>query len=268
MAAENHCQRLQESLMGSTDMAEDPEHLASCGECRQFRATIETLGKNRSNLFSPPPARLVRSILNQAFPPPAGLPWPLALLTILAAVGILVFSSLALYRSQSPSSVPQKTVSPAEPRLNSPAPSLPLAGNPGLHPDTRRIIMTDGEHLVSGPDGTQFELSGRVDIRILDRGFILQEGVITAHVKPGKTPFIGKTPHGTLEVLGTVFKVMVKIDRSYVSVHEGKVRVKPLQGSSRVLTAAETLEMSATPDTFGNASSTWACPPGQETIQR
>lgn len=264
MAAEKECQRLSDSLLNGKENPDLAGHIATCVDCQRLQQNIQRLNGLRSAFFPPASPASIRSIVDQVFPAPT-FPWPLTLLTLTAALGILVFSLIAV-SSISPSSAtrPPSKVVPALPGQQ--IKPLPVAANPGLHPDTRRIIMAAGERLVTAPDGTQFELSGRVDLRILDRGFILQEGMIIAHVKPGKGPFIGKTPHGTIEVVGTVFKVMVKIDRTFVSVLDGRVKIRPLRGAPRNLSVAEGFEMSATPD--GTATSTWACPPGQESHQR
>ena len=89
------------------------------------------------------------------------------------------------------------------------------------------------------PDGSLLDLQGPLDARVLVRGFRIETGTIRATVQPGEKPFIGKTLHGDIRVLGTIFTCHSEKEKTEVTVEQGKVEITPRQGPVRVLVAGE-----------------------------
>ncbi|GAB4271484.1 MAG: hypothetical protein Kow0029_09230 [Candidatus Rifleibacteriota bacterium] len=93
------------------------------------------------------------------------------------------------------------------------------------------------------PDGSSLKVRGPARLAICPRGFHLIEGSLTAKVARGNTKFTGTTPHGKIEVLGTVFSCESTAQKTVVKVIEGKVKVIPDIGTAVTLTAGESTEM-------------------------
>jgi uncharacterized cupin superfamily protein len=108
------------------------------------------------------------------------------------------------------------------------------------------ISIFNGETAeIQVPDGSTLKVTGPARLNVAPRGFHLVSGTLIAKVAKHSTSFTGTTPHGTIEVLGTVYSCESTAHKTVVKVIEGKVRVTPDNGSAVILQAGETTEMSA-----------------------
>lgn len=93
------------------------------------------------------------------------------------------------------------------------------------------------------PDGSTLKVEGPARLNIAPRGFHLASGFLIATVCKGKGTFVASTPHGQIEVLGTVFSCNSTAQKTIVKVIEGKVKIKPEKEPERLLNAGETAQM-------------------------
>ncbi|HNV71855.1 MAG TPA: FecR domain-containing protein, partial [Candidatus Ozemobacteraceae bacterium] len=84
---------------------------------------------------------------------------------------------------------------------------------------------------------------GPARVQAFARGFFIEQGVLRAMVKPGVVPFTGRTPHGEIIVLGTIFVCRVGEHQTEVQVEQGKVRIVSMRGPERVLVAGQKASM-------------------------
>ncbi|HEX7896910.1 MAG TPA: DNRLRE domain-containing protein [Planctomycetota bacterium] len=90
-----------------------------------------------------------------------------------------------------------------------------------------------GRAAIRWPDGTRVELADGAELSELRaNGGRLTRGALTATVAKQVRAFTIATPHGEAVVLGTRFTLRVDASGSFLEVHEGKVRLKRLDGMS------------------------------------
>jgi hypothetical protein len=95
------------------------------------------------------------------------------------------------------------------------------------------------------PDGSKLKVSGPARLTVLPRGFHLISGSLVAEVTRSNSSFAASTPHGQIEVLGTIFSCISTSQKTTVKVIQGKVKVAPDNGSAVIITAGETAEMNS-----------------------
>lgn len=93
------------------------------------------------------------------------------------------------------------------------------------------------------PDQSKLEVTGPARVQLRERGFQQLSGEVKATVVPGKAVFEGQTPHGRIQVLGTVFISKVAPAQTTVRVVTGKVRILPDSGHSVELVAGDSGNM-------------------------
>lgn len=96
---------------------------------------------------------------------------------------------------------------------------------------------------IQAPDGSFLTVTGPARFQVFRRGFQLDTGSLRAQVKPGQTVFTGRTPHGEVTVLGTIFLCRVTEAGTEVRVEEGKVRIVSIRGPERILVAGQSASM-------------------------
>ncbi len=108
------------------------------------------------------------------------------------------------------------------------------------------VSLQPGEKAtITIPDGSSLKVEGPARLTIAPRGFHLTSGFLTASVVKNPQTFTASTPHGQIFVLGTVFSCDSTTHKTVVKVIEGRVKVKPDQGSEKVLSAGDSVEMQA-----------------------
>ena len=89
------------------------------------------------------------------------------------------------------------------------------------------------------PDGSELLARGPAALHARNRSFHLSVGIVQARVKPGNESFIATTPHGSVEVVGTVFTLKTASEGTSVEVTEGKVLVRFHGTPPSLLTAGQ-----------------------------
>lgn len=98
---------------------------------------------------------------------------------------------------------------------------------------------------IKTPDGSLLKVKGPTRLNVTPRGFHLLSGSLVAEVVKDSTAFIGTTPHGQIEVLGTVFSCDSSAQKTIVKVFAGKVKVTPDCGLPVILKPGDFTEMTS-----------------------
>ncbi len=117
-------------------------------------------------------------------------------------------------------------------------------GKTQIFPLDAPFQIDSGSALISAPDSSSYEVVGPIRLLVKERGFYLSTGVLIAGVAPSKETFVGNTPHGQLEVLGTIFECRVASEGTLVKVISGRVLAKPSGKAQKILTAGQEWKMS------------------------
>lgn len=90
--------------------------------------------------------------------------------------------------------------------------------------------------VVKHPDGTRVELGASTSLRGLGRPVELAAGTLRADVarRPAGQPFVVRTPHAEVVVLGTVLTLTVGAETTRLEVSEGRVQLKRLRDGASV----------------------------------
>lgn len=126
----------------------------------------------------------------------------------------------------------------------------PLATSQDAVERPSEITLPTGDRVLSVGGASLVTTSLSQDARSLS----LASGEALFDVRPG-APFVVETPTARVRVLGTVFRVSVERERTFVRVYEGRVEVVDAAGT-RTLTAGQTSYAPATPsrlDAYGDA---------------
>jgi hypothetical protein len=97
--------------------------------------------------------------------------------------------------------------------------------------------------VITLPEGSRLKVQGPARLSISPRGFHLTRGALTAEVSKRPETFTGTTPHGKIEVLGTIFSCETTPNKTTVRVVQGKVKVIPDKGKHEILKAGDSTEM-------------------------
>lgn len=197
--------------------------------------------------------RWTDEVLARAERPPAIPEGPASRRPWIAAGGFAVVAAAAAFLLWGGSgSVP--VPAPAAPEVAAVTP----AANPAVEPPVTipepatKIQVPAGEPLTMEPGpGVELSLGGGTlaSLRRPEGGVALEieRGWVRAEVVPGsqRIPFRVHTPHGTVEVIGTVFEVESNPDTTDVRVRRGKVRVTESSGTERLVEAGQGLTIGA-----------------------
>ncbi|MBF0502866.1 MAG: FecR domain-containing protein [Candidatus Riflebacteria bacterium] len=243
MTTDNFCERFIEEISGRSQLSADASaHLRSCQACREARQVVESLIREGSAVRPAASHVAIKRIVMGRINAPAAEPaneWGHGFQGAIAAAAVVLMAvCLWMFSGDHRSAYP---------------------GYPGISPNTYLItstygisssapldqpfILASGSARLTAPDGSIFEAVAPIDMSVASRGFHLTNGILIASVQPGKIPFIGTTPHGNIEVLGTVFKVRVNRENSIVSVISGKVQVTPFDGVGKTFIANQSTAM-------------------------
>ncbi len=108
------------------------------------------------------------------------------------------------------------------------------------------VSLFEGETAqIMVPDGSKLKVNGPARLSIMPRGFHLISGSLVAEVTRSNSSFTATTPHGKIEVLGTIFSCVSTSQKTTVKVIQGKVKVSPDKGSAVIIAAGETAEMNS-----------------------
>lgn len=237
------------------------EHVAGCEQCRQMIATISAIRNEAApaDLSAEFPQlkasvmKRLRPILKEKYGDERSesfLQSWFFKFTLGAAALLLIFSmTIPIIGDKIPDKISGKNSLPIVLTQN-----FSISVN---RSEARSVSLDNPVSLFSGetaeitlPDSSILKVEGPARLTLAPRGFHLASGFLTATVSKGKGTFTGTTPHGQIEVLGTVFSCDSTAQKTVVKVIEGKVKVKPDKGSEKILTAGETAEMhnEASPD--------------------
>ncbi|MEW6710587.1 MAG: FecR family protein [Candidatus Riflebacteria bacterium] len=235
-------------------------HLSACQQCRHTLATIQAIRELPAVSAAEYPA-LKSQVMKRLIPilkekyadekPVSFLQSWFFRLALGAAALVMVFAvSFPMLNKDVP----------VEPRNSLPivlTQNFKISVNGGAVKDVsldNPVSLLPGEKAtITIPDGSSLQVEGPARLTIAPRGFHLTSGFLTASVVKNPQTFAASTPHGQIFVLGTVFSCDSTTHKTVVKVIEGRVKVKPDQGSEKVLSAGESVEMQA--DTV-NASET------------
>jgi hypothetical protein len=265
MSNNETCQRFAEELTGNGSLSEACRaHLDTCPECQAFAATVQAM-KSESSAYSraeiePLRRNVIKRLEASPFytrrPASDGnslvervlefiMPWRFTLGFVTAVVLIAVITVF----SQSGSSVLPVPVVPTDAPVTTLAFHIESEATPDYSPlpAGSRFELAQGQAVLHGPNRTRLHVQGPVAITPDEHGFILHSGQVRAEVTPGQTTYTGTTPHGTVEVLGTIFECVVGESATKVSVISGKVKVLPFGGEAVILETDQTTEMTLQP---------------------
>ncbi|MBF0499059.1 MAG: FecR domain-containing protein [Candidatus Riflebacteria bacterium] len=248
MALNTHCEKFRDELLKPKKISSELKaHVQECSECRNVREIIPVIQDHGSWYSGKKYENLKGKILqdyDQIFQQPASTashPWAITSLlsqffNVKSAFGSLAFAGCLLFLvfqfTGKPSVIQKKIYYQCS-----------MGGNTQQIPLNQPLEINDGYALVVAPDGSRLEAEGKTFLRVGERGFELSFGKITATVKPSSQNFKAVTPHGQIEVLGTIFSCIVNENNSLVTVVSGKVKVTPNGQLSRTLVAGGTIDM-------------------------
>jgi uncharacterized cupin superfamily protein len=106
--------------------------------------------------------------------------------------------------------------------------------------------------VITLPEGSRLKVKGPARLSIAPRGFHLTKGTLTAEVSKSPQTFTGTTPHGKIEVLGTIFTCETSKEKTSVRVIQGKVKVIPDKGKTQILKAGDSTEMKSKKNATAN----------------
>ena len=262
MSSNETCRRFAEELSAGGRRSEACRaHLETCTDCRQLsetvqalkvepsaynRAAIEPFRRNvlrrleSSPLFTQKPTG--ESVFDRLIELIMPLRWTLGF-----AVALIILAVVSI-SPESPSVVPANAF-----RIEGEVAAVTPFTAPGAVFD-----LAQGRAFLHGPDGSSLEVTGPVRLIPQERGFTLLTGQVLARVKPGETPYVGRTPHGTIEVLGTVFECTITEHATTVRVVSGTVKVVPNAGEPTTLEADQSTTMNLQEGSeVDNASTTY-----------
>lgn len=246
MALDNVCEKfLEEITNGKMLSAECQLHVERCRECQNMRQTVMAFRKESTAYATLEMSERSKKILSQVMPRIAlnHTPWFAQLAEkmvhwqfsfALACVIMLVVLMPNLLPHQNGGGVPLKG-------------EYQIAFSDGK---VEKRSLGTGFSLASGKaqlrtaDGSVLDVSGPISLLVRNRGFAMEKGQLVASVTHSPDPFIGETPHGTIQVLGTIFECQVEEKDTKVSVVSGSVRVAPRNGPAVTLSAGQSIGMS------------------------
>ena len=248
MNVTTRCQIITDKMIDHVALTPDEtQHLSSCAHCRGFRLRLDRL-RERKTLLAAPPQNLVHRIQEQVEhvpPPAASFPAQTGQWSAIAswlffrpAWGVLalffVVASLAWLQWRER---PTPAVSAAGYQLFLPGQTaIPQAfGKP--------CPLPDGNGTAIYPDGSRLVFSHAPAPIIATGSCRIAAGTVEAEIVPGGAGFRVETPHGSVVVTGTVFRVTVRPERTEVQVSRGSVRIQPLGSPAKLLVAGESADM-------------------------
>ncbi len=257
MRTDNGCLQHLDALSGKAPLnAEAAAHLKTCPACRRAADTIGALRSEKTAWPTLDLSGLRRRVVERVRlepRPQSGrdvsqtgiepvVPWWEALLSVralglAAALAVLMLAVVFWSTRVSPVSRTVQTTGGQEFRLtraDGTVETRPLHDLFSIATETVELAL---------PDGSQLTLTGPAKAQAFSRGFSIERGTVRARVKPGQTTFTGRTPHGEITVLGTIFVCRVTEQETLVRVEEGKVRIVSTHGPERVLVAGQTAAM-------------------------
>lgn len=257
MRTDNGCLQHLDALSGKAPLnADTAAHLKTCPACRQVADTLAALRHEKSAWPTLDLSGLRRRVVERVraeprlkqrhdvppMHPEPSISWWKGLLSFRAlglatALAVLVLAVVFWKTGVPPVGRAGETSAGQEIRLTRADGKIEKV--PLHHVFT---IATETVEF-SLPDGSQVTLTGPAKAQAFSRGFSLERGTVRARVKPGQTAFTGRTPHGEITVLGTIFICRVTDQETLVRVEEGKVRIVSTHGPERVLVAGQTAAM-------------------------
>lgn len=204
---------------------EEKRHLEQCQECRDHELIIRKIQESGSAILPQPTAAYKKQLLEKIHSLPANSStanqapslidfstgWIEALfqprmLATMLILGILILTPVYWFHSPA-----------VKPLISSMENTwIEVAGG-----KTETVVL---------PDQSKLEVTGPARLQIHSRGFRQVTGEVKAMVVPGQTVFEVQTPHGRIQVLGTVFVSKVSAAETRVRVVTGKVRILPDSG--------------------------------------
>lgn len=245
MALDNVCERfLEEIINGKALSAECQLHVEKCRECQTMRQTVLAFRKESTAYATLEMAERSKKVLAQVMPRIAlnHTPWfaqwaekmvqwqfSIALACVIMLVVLL------------PSLIPHQN---GEGVLLKGEYQIAFAdGKVEKRSLGTGFSLTTGKAQLRTSDGSVLDVDGPISLLVRNRGFLMESGRLVASVTHSPDPFIGETPHGTIQVLGTVFMCQVEEKDTKVSVVSGSVRVTPKNGPATVLSAGQSIGM-------------------------
>lgn len=234
------------------------KHLSGCLDCQELRTSLQTI-KSQGSLLEPAHALLQKKISQSvAAHSQASIPLIDSLITLLTglrkpqfALAVLVLLALpgVIYYLHSPGAIP---VLPLKTPDTLTAPWVSLA--------SRSEIFNDGK-------GTTIANSGPAVVKFHPMELDVKSGEIISTIEPGSYPlFKIRTPHGSVQVVGTIFHTTVTAADTVVKVIRGKVLVSPKIGPVKTIVAGESASMVSFSDPK-SPSSTQILAPGEDVTQ-
>ena len=226
------CLDFIEEFTGTQPLSSDArDHLAQCPGCQGIAADAGKLRSQASAFPDAAPPALRQKVLTRLAPPPAPAPFWQAWfqpLFVTAAALVLLFVVFT---------------QPGSPPAAGPggAWEVSIDGRPrqAFLPDRPFQVASGSEALIAMPDGSELLARGPAALHARNRSFHLSVGIVQARVKPGNESFIATTPHGSVEVVGTVFTLKTASEGTSVEVTEGKVLVRFHGTPPSLLTAGQ-----------------------------
>lgn len=232
-----NCEKYRETLFREPQLPEVEKHLKDCSECREYRKVIDSIRKNGSLFPETLPAGISEKILSeydkfQKLKSSNAYSF-LHIRHLFALCGVLCMVFIALAISfRNPDEKLKEVFNIYSANANQP---IKASLNHTISLDMPETL------LIKGSDNSSVEFTGPGKIQLLTRGFILSSGMVHVTVKPGgESVYSVKTPHGTVEVLGTHFRCRVTTTGTEVHVFMGTVKLTSSNGRQQILKASQT----------------------------
>ncbi|MFZ2958443.1 MAG: FecR domain-containing protein [Candidatus Ozemobacteraceae bacterium] len=254
MKPEKNCDRFLEELSGRRGVsAEAAAHLQICPDCLAFRQKIEALCREGTAVRPSASHQAIKKAVMERILEPVCEPSNESISIrgwgslVAVAAGLLIAIGIWLH--------PVDRWSGGHLSGSRGYTVIADDGTTQTFPLDRAFILGEGSARLSAPDGSVFQVVAPVEVVVETRGFVLLQGTLVASVQSGKIPFVGKTPHGQVEVLGTVFQLRVTKENSILHVLSGKVRMTSWGGVGKTFIANQSGDMLDLHNVFPRKSS-------------